>query len=73
MGGRPRACRGNWRVARTRAPWRAPTSSPSPRGALLGDDGCDRLLACMRPIVARLVEHEAVAFPNPMGLPAPTA
>ena len=42
------------------APWRA-----------LGDEGCDRLLACMRPIVARVVEHEAVAFPNPMGLPAP--
>jgi len=27
----------------------------------------------MRPIVARLVEQEAVVFPNPMGLPAPPA
>jgi hypothetical protein len=60
----------DWRAARARVEARTDELALAPWRAL-GDEGCDRLLACMRPIVARLVEQEAVAFPNPMGLPAP--
>jgi hypothetical protein len=62
----------DWRAARARVETRTDELALAPWQAL-GEEGCDRLLACMRPIVARLVEQEAVAFPNPMGLPAPAA
>jgi len=41
------------------APWR-----------VLGDDGCDRLAAALAPALAALRANEAIAYPNPMGLPA---
>jgi hypothetical protein len=62
----------DWRTARTRVEARTDELAIAPWQAL-GDDACDRLLARMQPIVTRLVEQEAVAFPNPMGLPAPRA
>ena len=62
----------DWRAARARVETRTDELALAPWRAL-GEEGCDRLLACMRPIVGRLVEHEAVAFPNPMGLPSPIA
>ena len=60
----------DWRAARARVETRTDELALAPWRAL-GEEGCDRLLACMRPIVTRLVEHEAVTFPNPMGLPSP--
>ncbi len=60
----------DWRGARARVEERTDELALAPWRAL-GAEGCDRLLARMRPIVARLVEHEAVAFPNPIGLPPP--
>ena len=60
----------DWRAARARVETRTDELALAPWRAL-GEGGCDRLLACMRPIVTRLVEHEAVTFPNPMDLPSP--
>jgi hypothetical protein len=60
----------DWRAARTRVEARTDELALAP-WEVLGHQGCDRLRACMRPIVARLVDREAVAFPNPIGLPPP--
>ena len=40
---------------------------------VLGEDGCDRLAALVQPILDALAEAGAVPYPNPMGLPRPSA
>jgi len=60
----------DWRAARARVEARTDELALAPWQAI-GETRCDRLLACMHPIVTRLVDQEAVAFPNPIGVPAP--
>ena len=39
----------------------------------LGPDGCARLLKLLDQPVRRVVEGGGIPFPNPVGLPAPSA